>query len=142
MQPEPGKPDLTGILTEDDSAILRNSAVPSMNMEEVEMLTAPGESPQKNLMELGEAGLAADQEAPPNQRAHVPKHHSELIMFCHLSSLPDISRKPHHQTPGFFRSRLGHLLLWSDWRRRNQFFASLCHYRKRGSLLPAALLQL
>lgn len=59
------------------------------------MLTAPGEGPQKNLMELGEAGLAADQEAPPNQRAQIPKHHSELIKFCHLSSLPDIPRKPH-----------------------------------------------
>jgi len=27
-------------------------------------------------------------------------------------------------------------LHWSDWRRRHQFLASLCHYRKRGSLLP------
>jgi hypothetical protein len=55
-------------------------------------------------MELGEAGFAADQEAPPNQRAHIPKHHYELIKFCHLSSLPDIPRKLRHQTPGFFRS--------------------------------------
>jgi len=75
-----------------------------MNMEEVEMLTAPGEGPQKKFMELGEAGFAADQEAPPNQRAHIPKHHYELIKFCHLSSLPDIPRKLRHQTPGFFRS--------------------------------------
>ena len=105
MQPEPRKPDLTGILTEDDSAMLRNSVVLSMNMEEMEMLTAPGESPQKNLMELGEAGFAADQEAPPNQRAHIPKHHSELMKFFHLSSLPNLPRKPHHQTPGFFRSQ-------------------------------------
>jgi hypothetical protein len=92
MKPEPRKPDLTGILTEDNSPILRNSVVPSMNMEEVEMLTAPGESPQKDFMELGEAGFAADQEAPPNQRAHIPKHHSELIKFCHFSSLPNLPR--------------------------------------------------
>jgi hypothetical protein len=76
-----------------------------MNMEEVEMFTAPGEGQQKKFMELSEAGFAADQEAPPNQRAHIPKHHSKLIKICHLSSLPDIHRKPHHQTPGFFCSR-------------------------------------
>src|ERR1035437_1613197 len=99
MQPEPGKPDLTGILTEDDSAMLRNSVVPSMNMEEVEVFTAPGEGQQKKFMKLGKAGFAADQEAPPNQRAHIPKHHSKLIKVCHLSSLPDIHRKPRHQTP-------------------------------------------
>jgi hypothetical protein len=74
-------------------------------MEEVEVFTAPGEDQQKKFMELGEAGFAADQEAPPNKRAHIPKHHSKLIKICHLSSLPDIHRKPHHQTPGFFRSR-------------------------------------
>jgi hypothetical protein len=105
MQPEPRKPDLTGILTEGNPATLRNPVVPSMNMKDVEMFTAPGKGQQKNLMEVGEAGLAADQEAPPNQRAHIPKHHSTLIKFCHLSSLPDIPLKPHHQTPGFFRSR-------------------------------------
>jgi hypothetical protein len=71
----------------------------------MEMLTAPAESQLKNFMELGEACFIADQEAPPNQRAHVPKHHSELMKFCHLSSLPDILRKPLHQTPGFFRSQ-------------------------------------
>jgi hypothetical protein len=75
-----------------------------MNMEEVEMFTAPGEGKQKNFMELSEAGFAADQESPPNQRAHIPKHHSELIKFCHLSSLPDIPRETHRQTPGFSRS--------------------------------------
>src|ERR1035438_6447881 len=77
-----------------------------MNMEEVEVFTAPGEGQHKKLMELGEAGFAADQETPLNQRAHIPKHHSELIKFFHLSSLPNLPRKPHHQTPGFFRSRV------------------------------------
>jgi hypothetical protein len=85
-----------------------------MNMEEVEVFTTPAESPQKKFMQLGEAGLAADQEAPPNQRAHIPKHHSELIKFCHLSSLPDIPRKPHRQTPGFFRSLSRYLQRASD----------------------------
>src|ERR1019366_3633145 len=70
----------------------------------MEMLTAPSESQLKNFMEFGKAGLATDQEAPPNQLAHIPKHHSELMKFCHLSSLPDIRREPHQQTPGFFRS--------------------------------------
>ena len=66
MQPESGKLDLTGIFTESNSAILRNPVVLSMNMEEAEVFTAPGEGQQKNFMQLGEAGLAADQEAPPN----------------------------------------------------------------------------
>jgi hypothetical protein len=60
-----------------------------MNMEKVEVFTAPGEGQQKKLIELGEAGFAADQEAPPNQRAYISKHHSKLIKLCHLSSLPD-----------------------------------------------------
>src|ERR1035437_10217278 len=43
MQPEPGKSHLTGILIEGNAAILRNPIVPSMNMEEVKMFTAPSE---------------------------------------------------------------------------------------------------
>jgi hypothetical protein len=39
-----------------------------------------------------------------NQLAHNAKRHSTLIRFCHLSSLPDNPQKPHHRTPGFFRS--------------------------------------
>jgi hypothetical protein len=58
MQPESGKPDLTGIFTESNSAILRNPVVPSMNVEEVEAFTIPGEGPQKKFMELAEAGFA------------------------------------------------------------------------------------
>src|SRR5664279_5390233 len=34
------------------------------------------------------------------------------------------------------------LLHWSEWRRRHQFHAMSCHYRKRGSPLPAFYLQL
>jgi hypothetical protein len=35
-----------------------------------------------------------------------------------------------------------HLLHWSHWRRQHQFHAMCCHYRKRGSILPAFYLQL
>ena len=35
-----------------------------------------------------------------------------------------------------------HLLHWSEWRRRHQFHAMCCHYRKRGSALPIFYLQL
>jgi len=41
-------------------------------------------------MELGDAGFAADQEAPPNQGTDVPKHYSKLIKVCHLRSLLDL----------------------------------------------------
>jgi hypothetical protein len=34
-----------------------------------------------------------------------------------------------------------HLLYWSQWRRQHQFRAMRCHYRKRGSPLPALYLQ-
>jgi len=37
---------------------------------------------------------------------------------------------------------LEHLLHWSKWRRQHQFRAMCCHYRKRGSPLPALYLQL
>jgi hypothetical protein len=86
-----------------------------MNMEQVEMRAAPDESPPKNLMGLGEAGSAADQEAPPYQLAHIPKHHSELIKFCHLSSLPDVPRKPHHPTPGFYPLSLPFISSTRGW---------------------------
>jgi hypothetical protein len=35
-----------------------------------------------------------------------------------------------------------HLLHWPEWRRRHQFQAMCCHYRKRGSPMPAFYLQL
>jgi hypothetical protein len=35
-----------------------------------------------------------------------------------------------------------HLLHWSQWRRQHRFRAVICHYRKRGSPLPAFYLQL
>lgn len=35
-----------------------------------------------------------------------------------------------------------HLLHWSNWRRKHQFHALRCHYRKRGSHLPIIYLQL
>ncbi len=35
-----------------------------------------------------------------------------------------------------------HLLHWSQWRRRHQFHAMCCHYRKRESTLPNFYLQL
>jgi hypothetical protein len=40
------------------------------------------------------------------------------------------------------RHGLEHLLHWSQWRRRHRFRAMRCHYRKRGSPLPAPYLQL
>lgn len=50
-------------------------------------------------MELGDAGFAADQEAPPNQGTGVPKHDSKLIKFWHLRSLPDHARNLHNLSP-------------------------------------------
>jgi hypothetical protein len=37
---------------------------------------------------------------------------------------------------------LEYLPHWSEYRRRHQFPAMCCHYRKRGSPLPAFFLQL
>jgi hypothetical protein len=45
-------------------------------------------------------------EAPPDQRAYIPKHDSKLINFCHLSSLPDIPRKLHGLPPDSFSLHL------------------------------------
>jgi hypothetical protein len=50
-------------------------------------------------MELGDAGFAADQEAPPYQGADIPKDYSKLIKFCHLRSLPDHARNLHNLSP-------------------------------------------
>ena len=61
-----------------------------MDAEAVEMFPAPVEGQLENFMELGDAGFAADQEAPPNQGTDVPKHYSKLIKVCHLRSLLDL----------------------------------------------------
>ena len=93
-----------------------------MDAEAVQMFSAPVEGQLENFMELGDAGFAADQEAPPYQGADIPKDYSKLIKFCHLRSLPDHARNLHNLSPrnlplslvvqfggliGLFGSRLG-----------------------------------
>jgi len=75
-----------------------------MDAEAVEMFTAPVEGELENLMELGEAGFATDEKAPPTQGTDVPKHDSQLIKVCHLRSLPDLARRLHNYSPGIFCS--------------------------------------
>ena len=56
-------------------------------------------------------------------------------------SVPELRHLPTHL---LWREWYGveHLLHWSRWRRRHQFHALRCHYRKRGSPLPVFYLQL
>jgi hypothetical protein len=70
-----------------------------MDAEAVQMFSAPVEGQLENFMELGDAGFAADQEAPPYQGADIPKDYSKLIKFCHLRSLPDHARNLHNLSP-------------------------------------------
>lgn len=90
MQTEPRKRDLLRILVEGNAATQWRPIVPSVNAETMEMFPAPVEGQLENFMELGDAGFAAHQEAPPNQGTDVPKHDSKLIKVkvCHLRSLP------------------------------------------------------
>ena len=99
MQTEPRKRDLPRILVEGNAATQRRSIVPSMDAKAVEMFPAPVEGQLENFMELGNAGSAAHQEAPPNQGTDVPKRYSKLIKVCHLRSLQDPTRKRHNLSP-------------------------------------------
>ena len=63
------------------------------------MFPAPVENQLENFMELGDAGFAADQEAPPNKGTDIPKDYSKLIKFSHLCSLPDHARNLHNLSP-------------------------------------------
>ena len=88
MQLETGKRDLSGILGEDQAAQLRTAVVLPVNAETVQVFAAPIEDELENLMELGDAGFACDQETPPDQGTHATEHDSQLIKFSHASRLP------------------------------------------------------
>ena len=79
MQLETGKGDLPGILGEDQAAQLRTAVVLPVNAETVQVFAAPIEHQLENLMELGDAGFAGDQQAPSDQRTHATEHGPKLI---------------------------------------------------------------
>ena len=88
MQLETGKQDLPGILVEDQAAPLRNAVVAPMNAETVHVFAASIQDQLENLVELGDAGFAGDQETPPDQWTRASEHDSQLIKLCHGSRLP------------------------------------------------------
>ena len=88
MQLETGERDLPGILVEDQAAPLRNAVVAPMNAETVHVFAAPIQDQLENLMELGNAGFAGDQETPPDQWTRASEHDSQLIKLGHGRRLP------------------------------------------------------
>lgn len=91
------------IIIRGNAATLHCPTALSINMEEMETFTAPVGGQQNNFMELGQAGFAADREAPPDQRTHISKHDSKLIKHFHLSNLPNIPEIARPEPPGIFR---------------------------------------
>ena len=106
MQLETGKCDLPGILVEDQAAQLRTAVVLPVNAETVHVFAAPIEDQLENLMELGNAGFAHDQETPPDQRAHAAEHDSQLIKLSHGRRLPKPAPNFPTAPPGISRSPL------------------------------------
>ena len=70
MQLETGKRDLPGILGEDQATQSRTAITLPVNAETVQVFAAPIEDQLENLMELGDASFAGDQETPPDQWTH------------------------------------------------------------------------
>ena len=66
---------------------------PTVNAETVQVFAAPIEHQLENLMELGDAGFARDQQTPPDQRTHAIEHDPQLIKFSHVGRLPNPVRK-------------------------------------------------
>ena len=50
-----------------------------MNPELVEVVIAPAEGGLEDLMELGEVGVATDEQAPPDHRTDATEHDAELV---------------------------------------------------------------
>jgi hypothetical protein len=50
-----------------------------MDQEAVQVLIAPGKGALKDVMESGQRGFTAHEQAPPHQRAHAAEHGTKLI---------------------------------------------------------------
>jgi len=85
------KRNLPGIFIEEHAAQLRGPVILSMNAETVEVFATPVESQLKNFMELSDAGIAGDQQSPPDQRTDVAEYDSKLVKFGHMSRLPNLA---------------------------------------------------
>ncbi len=80
------------IIGEQQAAGLRNAESPTADEKLVEMVVSPGEGDLQEAVEIVEAGVAADEEAPPAHRADVQLPYVELIDFGHSRSFSHHTR--------------------------------------------------
>jgi hypothetical protein len=78
-QAEIGKVDLICVVTEPETARVGDATLPAVDDEAVQVLVAPAEGELEGGVEVGDAAVAADQEAAPDQRADATQHDAELV---------------------------------------------------------------
>ena len=67
MQPKFKELYLLGIIFEADAAEVSDPIVLAMDAESMQVLSTPGESKLKNPVQLGDTGVAAEQQTPPDE---------------------------------------------------------------------------
>jgi hypothetical protein len=73
----------------------------AMDAESMQVLSTPGESNLKNPVQLGDTGVAAEQQTPPDERTYAAKKNADLVRAERCRKLSHGNRFPKlaHLTP-------------------------------------------
>jgi hypothetical protein len=93
-QAEAAETHLPGVVAEERTAVVVQAVLAAVHLETVQMVTGPAEGDLENIVKAGHGGVAADEQAPPDQRADSPQHDAQLVdgqgctECCHAPSSP------------------------------------------------------
>src|ERR1035437_7854281 len=78
-EPEVGQMDLLGIVAEPNASFVLPPEIFAMNMKLMEVGIAPAHGDLNRVVEISDAVVTAQQQAPPHHRANDAQHHFELV---------------------------------------------------------------
>jgi hypothetical protein len=127
-QSKVGQPYLAGIVGKANAAEVSDTVLAAVNDEAVQVLVTPGQSRLQGGMQVGEGVVAADEQAPPDQKADAAKDDAQLVdnglvgrfRFRHVlivrpdSSRPRLPRFFHSRTRRRFSMASKHCFCWSS----------------------------
>lgn len=87
MQVKIGEPHPAGVILEAGTSQVGDSAILAMDAKAMQVLAAPGEGHLADLVELGGAGVATDQQATPDQWADATAYDAESMGAQRLGRL-------------------------------------------------------
>lgn len=76
---EVGEMDLLRVVVERNASRMRHAVVLAVNVKPMKVGIAPAEADLNGVMEIGDALVTAQQEAPPDHRANTTQHHFQLV---------------------------------------------------------------